>query len=216
MLERFGTDAALQLKLPEPLGDAALAAQGADRYLSAMTQRVFQAGVRHEVVDAKWPAFEQAFSGFDVHAMARLTVQDVDAQMGNSRIIRDRTKLQTIAANARFILDLEQREGCGFGAFIARWPAADIIGLWRVLAQQGSRLGGRSGAGFLRLVGKDSFLLTSHVVQRLVLAGVVPRAPGSQHHLRVVQEVFNALQQESGRPLCQLSAMLAFSIPPGA
>lgn len=44
----------------------------ADRYLSAMTQWVFQAGMQHSMVDAKWPAFEEFFGRFDPQAMARL------------------------------------------------------------------------------------------------------------------------------------------------
>ena len=84
----------------------------------------------------------------------------------------------------------------------------------RLLGQRGARLGGRSAAGFLRLVGKDSFLLTSDVVARLRAAAVIERAPTGQRELQRVQQAFNELQQVSGRPLCQLSAMLALSINP--
>jgi len=112
------------------------------------------------------------------------------------------------------ILDVRQQSGRGFGAFIADWPATDIVGLWRFLGARGSRLGGRSAAGFLRLVGKDTFLLTSDVVARLKLAGVIERAPTGQRDMQRVQDALNALQQASGRPLCQLSAMLALSIHP--
>lgn len=74
--------------------------------------------------------------------------------------------------------------------------------------------GGRSAAGFLRLMGKDTFLLTSDVVARLKQAGVIEREPTGQRDLQRVQDALNALQQASGRPLCQLSAMLALSIHP--
>lgn len=93
-------------------------------------------------------------------------------------------------------------------------PVTDIIGLWRLLARRGARLGGRSGAGFLRIVGKDTFLLTSDVVARLMAAGVIDHEPTSQRDLRTVQDAFNRLHQDSGRQLCQLSAMLALSINP--
>lgn len=211
---RFHTDAALEAFLPRALSAQELARLGNDRYLSAMSQRVFQAGMQHSVVDAKWPAFEQVFDGFDPQAMARLGPDDIERHMQNPALIRHRAKLETIAANACFILDVCQEQGAGFGHFIADWPVSDIVGLWRVLGQRGARLGGRSAAGFLRLVGKDTFLLTSHVVERLVRAGVVTRTPGSQRDLQAVQDVFNALQQASGRPLCQLSALLALSIHP--
>ncbi|WP_292980595.1 hypothetical protein [Nitrosomonas sp.] len=75
-------------------------------------------------------------------------------------------------------------------------------------------MGGRSAAGFLRLAGKDIFLLTSDVVARLKVEGVIDHEPASQRDLQAVQDIFNQLQQNSGRPLCQLSAMLSLSIHP--
>ncbi|SHI20383.1 DNA-3-methyladenine glycosylase I [Pollutimonas bauzanensis] len=211
---RFDSDAAMEAFLPQALAPDELKRKGNDRYLSAMTQRIFQAGMRHSVVDAKWPAFEEAFSGFAPETMALFSEADVEAHMQNERIIRHPAKLQTIPRNARFILDVCQEHGGSFGAFIAAWPVADIVGLWRLLAKRGVRLGGRSGAGFLRLVGKDTFLLSSDVVARLAAANIITREPTGQRDLQAVQEAFNALQQSSGRPLCQLSAMLALSIHP--
>lgn len=211
---RFDSDEAMEAFLPRPLDAGDLMRKGNDRYLSAMTLRVFQAGMQHSVVEAKWPAFEQAFSGFDPEALAQLGDADIERHMQDKRLIRHRAKLQTIPGNARFILEVCREQGGGFGEFIAAWPTTDIIGLWRLLATRGARLGGWSGAGFLRLAGKDTFLLTSHVVARLTASGVVDREPTSQRDLRVVQDAFNALRQQSGRPLCQLSAMLALSIHP--
>ena len=211
---RFDSDAALEAFLPQPLSSDALRQKGDDRYLSAMSQRIFQAGMQHTVVDAKWPAFETAFAGFVPEQMVRLGPEHIEGHMQNARLIRDRAKLRTIPHNARFILDIRQERGCSFGAFIADWPDADTIGLWRLLAQRGARLGGRSAAGFLRLAGKDTFLLTSDVVARLVAAGIIDRAPTRLRDLQAVQEAFNALRQRSGRPLCQLSALLSLSINP--
>lgn len=211
---RFDSDVAMEAFLPQPLAAEALARKGNDRYLSAMTQRIFRAGMQHAVVDAKWPAFEDAFAGFKPETMALLDDADLERHMQDARLIRHRAKLQTISRNARFILDTCQERGGSFGEFIVRWPATDIVGLWRLLAQRGARLGGRSAAGFLRLVGKDTFFTTSHVVARLEAAGVITREPTSQRELQAVQDAFNALQQDSGRPLCQLSAMMALSIHP--
>lgn len=211
---RFESDAAFEAFLPKALSPAALRRKADDRYLSAMTRRVFQAGVQHSMVDARWPAFEEAFGGFVPEEMARLGPRQVDALMKNERIIRDRRKIESVARNARFILAVREEQGAGFGHFIAGWPVTDIIGLWQVLGKRGTRLGGRSAPGFLRLAGKDTFFVTSDVVARLRLAGVVDREPASQRALRPVQAAFNALREASGRPLCQLSAMLALSINP--
>ena len=212
--KRFESDETMEAFLPKALAPEELKQKSDDRCLSAMSQRVFQAGMQHSVVDAKWPAFEEAFSGFVPEEMALLSAEQIEGHMKNGRIIRDRTKLQTIPKNAQFILDIRGEQGSSFGAFIANWPGSDIIGLWRLLAKRGARLGGRSAPGFLRLAGKDTFLLTSDVVARLMAAGIIDREPTSQRDMQIVQDAFNALQQGSGRPLCQLSAMLSLSINP--
>lgn len=212
--KRFDSDEAMEAFLPRALTPEELKRKGDDRYLSAMTQRIFQAGMRHSVVDAKWQAFEEAFSGFAPQPMALISEAELEVHMQNRRIIRHLAKLQTIPKNARFILDIRQEQGGSFGAFIAAWPVTDIVGLWSLLAKRGARLGGRSGAGFLRLAGKDTFLLTSDVVARLAAAGIIAGTPAGQRDLQAVQDAFNALQQDSGRPLCQLSSMLALSINP--
>ena len=212
--KRFDSDAAMEAFLPRALTADELKQLGDDRYLSAMSQRVFRAGMQHAVVDARWPAFEEAFWGFVPETLVLLTPEQIEGFMQDERLIRHRTKLQTIPRNAQFILDIRQEQGGSFAEFIADWPSTDIVGLWRLLARRGARLGGRSAAGFLRLVGKDTFLLTSDVVARLVAAGIVDQAPTSQRDKQRVQDAFNALQQASGRPLCQLSAMLSLTINP--
>ena len=212
--KRFDSDEAFEAFLPQALTPEALRQKGDDRYLSAMSQRVFRAGMKHSVVDAKWPAFEEACWGFVPETIVLLSPEQIDGYMKNERIIRHRTKLQTIPKNAQFILDIRQKHDCSFGEFIAQWPASDIVGLWRLLAKRGARLGGRSAAGFLRLVGKDTFLLTSDVVARLVAENIIDRNPTSQRDIQLVQNAFNELQQVSGRPLCQLSSMLSLSINP--
>ena len=212
--KRFDSEGAMEAFLPRALTAGELKRLGDDRYLSAMSRRVFRAGMNHSVVDARWPAFEEAFWGFDPETLVLLTPEQLEGFMQDERLIRHRTKMQTIPRNAQFILDIRKEQGGSFGEFIADWPSSDIVGLWRLLARRGARLGGRSAAGFLRLVGKDTFLLTSDVVARLVAAGIVDQAPTSQRDKQRVQDAFNALQQASGRPLCQLSAMLSLTINP--
>lgn len=211
---RFDSDAAMEAFLPKALTADELKQKGDDRYLSAMSRRIFQAGMQHSMVDARWPAFEEVFGGFIPQEMASIGPEQIDRCMKDARIIRHRARLETIPKNARFILDVCEDEGEGFGAFIAGWPVSDIIGLWRLLARRGARLGGRSATGFLRLAGKDTFLTTSDVIARLKAAGVIDHEPKSQRELQIVQDVFNRLRDDSGRPLCQLSAMLALSIHP--
>ena len=64
-LNRFGSAAALEARLPQVRSAEQLRVISDDRYLSMIALRVFRAGLKHSVVDAKWPAFEEVFFGFD-------------------------------------------------------------------------------------------------------------------------------------------------------
>src|SRR5690554_7153557 len=64
VVKRFDSEKELEIFLPQPKADEELRAVTDDRYLSLMTRRIFRAGLRHAMVDQRWPAFEEAFWGF--------------------------------------------------------------------------------------------------------------------------------------------------------
>ncbi len=78
---RFESDEAMEAFLPKALTPEELKHKCDDRYLSAMTQRVFQAGMQHSVVDARWPAFEEAFRGFVPEEMVLLGPEQIDGYL---------------------------------------------------------------------------------------------------------------------------------------
>ncbi len=210
-IKRVGSQQALEVQLPTAKSEEELIATTDDRYLSLITQRVFRAGMRHSVIDARWPAFEEAFWGFAPEKMVLLNDSHFERLMQNEKLIRHHRKMRSIPVNAQMVLDIS-REYNGFGRFLAQWPSNDIIALWRTLQRRGVLLGGASAPSFLRMAGKDTFILTKYVVAALIAQGVIDSAPTSQLALQKVQAVFNRLQEESGRSLCQLSAMLALTI----
>ncbi|MDH1441332.1 DNA-3-methyladenine glycosylase I [Pseudomonas sp. GD03721] len=210
-LNRFGSARALEARLPQPRSDAELRALSDDRYLSLISLRIFRAGLKHSLVDAKWPAFEQAFFGFDPEKVVLMGAERLENLMQDTRLIRHLGKLKSVPRNAQFILDVRREKG-SFGVLIADWPVTDIVGLWKYLAKHGNQLGGLSAPRFLRMVGKDTFVPTDDVVAALKAQGVIDKAPTSLKDLAAVQAVFNQWQAESGRPLCQLSVMLAHTV----
>ena len=210
-LNRFGGPAELEARLPQPRSAEALRALGDDRYLSLIALRVFRAGLKHSLVDAKWPAFEEAFFAFDPHKVVLMGAEHLERLMQDSRLIRHLGKLKSVPRNAQFILDVARERG-SFGQLIADWPSSDIVGLWKYLAKHGSQLGGLSAPRLLRMIGKDTFIPTDDLVAALKAQGIVDKAPTSQKELAAVQAAFNQWQAESGRPLCQLSVMLAHTV----
>ncbi|TXH97071.1 MAG: DNA-3-methyladenine glycosylase I [Pseudomonas sp.] len=210
-LNRFGSAAALEARLPQPKSDAELRALTDDRYLSLIALRVFRAGLKHSLVDAKWPAFEQAFFGFDPHKVVLMGAEHLERLMQDARLIRHLGKLKSVPRNAQFVLDVQKDKG-SFGALIADWPVSDIVGLWKYLARHGNQLGGLSAPRFLRMAGKDTFIPTDDLVAALKAQEIIDKAPTSQKDLALVQAAFNQWQAQSGRPLCQLSVMLAHTV----
>jgi 3-methyladenine DNA glycosylase Tag len=210
-LNRFGSAAALEERLPQPRTAAQLRSISDDRYLSTLSLRVFRAGLKHSVVDAKWPAFEEVFFGFDPEKVVLIGAERLENMMQDTRLIRHLGKLKSVPRNAQLVLDVEKEKG-SFAALIADWPVTDIVGLWRYLAKHGNQLGGLSAPRFLRMVGKDTFIPTDDMVAALKAQGVISKAPTSQKDLALVQSAFNQWHEQSGRPLCQLSMMLAYTV----
>ena len=210
-LNRFGSAQALEAFLPQPRTAVQLRGISDDRYLSTMALRVFRAGLKHSLVDAKWPAFEQVFFGFDPEKVVLMGAEHLERLMQDERIIRHLGKLRSVPRNAQMILDVTKEKG-SFGAFIADWPVTDIVGLWKYLAKHGNQLGGLSAPRFLRMVGKDTFVPSDDVVAALNAQKIVDKAPTSLRDLATVQGAFNQWHAESGRPMCQLSMMLAYTV----
>jgi len=206
---RSGED--IEVLLPQPRTAEELAAVPDDRLFSDLTRRVFRAGLKHSLVDSKWSAFEQAFFGFDPAKISLMSDEHLEKLMQNDQIIRHFGKIKATRVNALMVSELSAKHG-GFGRFLADWPGEDIIGLWALLKKQGGQMGGNSGPSFLRMVGKDTFLLTDDVVAALKAQGIVDKKPTAKRDLQKVQDAFNQWQQESGRPYCQISRLLSYTV----
>ena len=209
--KHHGGDAAVEKLLPKPASAAKLRKIPDDRWLAAMTKQVFRAGFAWKVIDAKWDGFEAAFGGFDPRALVMQPDEAMDALASDTRIVRNPQKIRATFQNARFVCDIADQRG-SFGKFVADWPGADIIGLWDVLKRQGARLGGMTGSFVLRTMGKDTFIVGGDVGKALIAAGMVDKAPTGKRDLQKTQEAFNGWAAESGRPLCQVSRILALSV----
>ena len=208
---RVGGAEALAGLLPKPASARELRERGDDRYLSMMSLRVFSAGLKLSMVEAKWPAFEEVFFGFDPRKVAAMPEPDVEATMTDRRLIRHWPKLSSVPANARATLAVAGEAG-GVGAWLADWPGDDTVGLWAEIGKRFRQMGGRSAPWFLRMAGKDTFMLSPDVVRALLEAGAVDRAPSGKRDLARVQAAFNGWAAESGAPLCAISRTLALAM----
>ncbi|OUR62802.1 3-methyladenine DNA glycosylase [Colwellia sp. 39_35_sub15_T18] len=181
-----------------------------DRILSAFTKQIFKAGFVWRVVENKWPDFEESFFNFNIEKILMMPEEMLEKKAADPKIIRNYNKVKTIKANAQMIFE-EQQNGSSFAEFIANWPSSDIIGLWAHLKKQGQRLGGNTGPYALRLLSKDTFLLSSDVEAYLRAQKIIDGGLQSKKSLTAIQAYFNQLQQKSGYSLMQLSRLIAFA-----
>ncbi|WP_447751999.1 DNA-3-methyladenine glycosylase I [Pseudomonas nicosulfuronedens] len=210
-LNRFGSIEALEARMPHTKSPAELAAVGNDRYLSLISLRIFRAGLKHSLVDAKWPAFEEVFFGFDPEKVVLMGGERLENLMQDTRLIRHLGKLKSVPRNAQMVLDIAGEYG-SFGKLLAEWPTNDIVGLWKLLTKRGNQLGGMSAPRFLRMAGKDTFVLSDDVVAALKAQEIVDKTPTSLKDLALVQAAFNTWQEQSARPLSHISMMLSYTV----
>lgn len=209
---RHHGEEAVHALLPPVSTVADLRATDDGRFLSGMARCVFRAGFSWKVIAKKWPDFETVFGGFNPLAVANYSNERIEALMQDTRIVRHRTKIQSVRDNGLYICDIQQTHG-SFAAFIADWPEDNIVDLWLALKKGGSRLGGNTGPGFLRLMGKDTFMLTSDVCAVLLNHRLLDSFnPSAKRDLVKVQVVFNRFREESGLPLSHISRILALSL----
>jgi 3-methyladenine DNA glycosylase Tag len=209
--KRKGGEKVLATLLPPKPNNKALAKLPDDRILSDMAARIFSAGFVWSVIDKKWPAFEEAFLGFNPKALLFQPAEFWQTLASDKRIVRHAGKIKAVRDNAKFVTEIAKEHG-SFGKFLAAWPADDQVGLMDVLAKRGSRLGGFSGQYFLRFLGWDAFILQNDVLTCVRDSGVELGTGTSKKDLRAVQAQFNAWAKESGLPRTHISRICALSI----
>lgn len=137
--------------------------------------------------------------------------EDMDRLLADAGIVRNGRKIQSVIDNARMLRDLQEETGDVSG-YLARWPVTEQADLVAMLGKRGAHLGGNTAQRVLRVMGWDAYVLSGDVVKRLVIEGVVDKAPTSKTAMKAVQGAFNGWHTESGRPMTQISQVLAMSV----
>ncbi|MGE3936967.1 MAG: DNA-3-methyladenine glycosylase I [Rhodospirillaceae bacterium] len=208
---RHGGAKAVAAMLPEVKTADELRAVADDRYLSLMSRRIFRAGLNHTVVDNKWPAFEEAFRGFVPARVRAMSDEALEALMKDTRLVRHWAKIRLVRDNAAAMAAIQTEAG-SFAAWLADWPATDTVGLWDALAKRFSQMGGNSAPRFLRMAGKDTFVLTDDVVRALKHWGFYTGTGKGKRERAAIQAAFNTLAAETKKPLGHISRILSLSV----
>lgn len=100
--------------------------KGLADYLDVLSKAAFQSGISWQVVEAKWPGTREAFRNFDPQKVANLTPKQVDALVADTRLIRNRKKIEATVDNAETILALDREFG-GFRRYLRSFSDFDAL-----------------------------------------------------------------------------------------
>jgi 3-methyladenine DNA glycosylase Tag len=120
-------------------------------YLDVLTRAVFQSGISWRVVEAKWPGTRAALCSFDAKQVADLTPEDVDRLVQDTRLVRNRRKIEATIDNAQTMLDLD-KEYRGFKRYLSSF--ADFEAASADLVKRFKFLGATGAYYFLHVVGE--------------------------------------------------------------
>ena len=76
-----------------------------------MSKAAFQAGISWRVVESKWPGIKEAFHGFDAERVAGMTEPEIETLTQDTRVIRNRRKLEAGVSNTNRMVELAETHG---------------------------------------------------------------------------------------------------------
>lgn len=91
---------------------------GLSDYFDVLTKAVFQSGLSWQVVESKWPGFRDAFAGFDPRRVASFGDDDIERLAADTRIVRNRKKIEATITNAQRMVELDAEDG-GFAGWLS-------------------------------------------------------------------------------------------------
>lgn len=209
--KRKGGAAALEHLLSRPLSPRIIRKIPDDRWLSAMTKCIFQAGFNWQIIENKWPRFEEVFEGFDPYRWMMMSDDDLDWLLKTDGIVRNVAKIRSLRENATFLKEITGVHGC-VGDYFAAWKPANYCNNLRELQKNGARLGGKTSQVFLQRMGVDAIAFTPDVLKALQHEGIVNRIPGSNKDWISLQAAIDTWRSKSDRSLTEMSQILAFSV----
>jgi len=208
---RKGGAAALARLLSRPLPAGKIRKIPDDRWLSAMSKCIFQAGFNWQIIENKWERFEEVFEGFDVERWMMMSDDDLDQLLKTGGIVRNVVKIRSVRQNATFLKEVSDVHG-SVGKYFAAWQPDDFCNNLRELQKNGARLGGKTGQIFLQRMGVDAMAFTPDVIKALNREGIIDRIPGSNRDWIALQTALDTWRHQSDRTLTEMSQILAFSV----
>ena len=92
-------------------------------YFETLTRAVFS-GIKNGIIEERWPAISNAFSGFDFHKVADYDENKLHELMENEKIIRHEGKIKATIFNAKKMVEIVEQYG-SFANYLNSFPSID-------------------------------------------------------------------------------------------
>ncbi|MFX0168974.1 MAG: DNA-3-methyladenine glycosylase I [Candidatus Hodarchaeota archaeon] len=125
------------------------------QFFENMTRIIFQAGLSWKMISQKWPAFQDAFSKFDIGRVAKYTANDITKLLTNPAIVRNQQKIRATISNAQEFQKISKDSG-SFRQYLDKLLQTEGLAYTlKDLQKRFSRLGPSSARMFLWSIGED-------------------------------------------------------------
>jgi 3-methyladenine DNA glycosylase Tag len=94
-------------------------------YFETLTRAVFS-GIRNNIIEGRWHAISNAFSGFNFHKVADYDENKLQELMENNRIIRHEGKIKATIFNAKKMVEIV-RQYDSFKNYLNSFPSVDSL-----------------------------------------------------------------------------------------
>jgi endonuclease III len=94
-------------------------------YFETLTRAVFS-GIRNSIIEERWHAISNAFSGFDFHKVADYDENKLQELMENEKIIRHEGKIKATIFNAKKMVEIVEQYG-SFKNYLNSFPSVDSL-----------------------------------------------------------------------------------------
>ncbi|MHA1212631.1 MAG: DNA-3-methyladenine glycosylase I [Candidatus Heimdallarchaeota archaeon] len=126
-----------------------------DEIFENLTRVIFQGGLNWDMIQRKWPSFEEAFAEFVVEDVAKFTDDDLARLLEDASIIRNSQKIEGTIHNAKEFEEIKSEHG-SFSAYLDSLDKSENYSkVIKELSKRFKRLGKKSSYIFLYSIGED-------------------------------------------------------------
>lgn len=129
-----------------------------------LTQAIFSGGMNGKVVDNWMPRMEEAFHGWNVEWISKLSAKDIELLAQSGQVLAHRPKLNAVISNARIVIGLKSKYG-SFGKYLTSFKSPILRST--ELANRFAYLGEVTTEDFLRNIGFDTAKPDRHLTRWL-------------------------------------------------